>query len=237
MLPWILLTGMLFMAACTDDNEVISGLIKDGDGNAYSTIKIGHRTWFTENLKTTTFRDGTPITLILSAEEWADNESPAFSWFDNDEGNYPYYGALYNGYAVTDSRGLCPAGWHVATDADWMDLEIAMGMPNNEVDATGDRGIDQNVGGKLKATISWAAPNTGADNSSGFTALGTGYRRPPGEFVWFNQWAGFYTSSVVNNDELWIRYIGYDMQGIARERRSFNYAYSVRCVKDTGNNP
>jgi uncharacterized protein (TIGR02145 family) len=96
-------------------------------------------------------------------------------------------------------------------------------MPLSLLNTEGDRGVDDNIGGQLKSTQHWDDPNEGANNSYGFSALGTGYRRPPGEFEWFRQWTGFYTSTPSNTDELWMRYLGYDRKTIAREKRSLTY--------------
>jgi uncharacterized protein (TIGR02145 family) len=206
--------------------------VRDVDGNVYRTIVIGGNTWMAENLRTTKFRDGSPITLVTDQVQWTGLSSSAYCWPENNSANKNPLGGLYNGYAVSHSKGLCPDGWHVSTDGEWQELEKAAGLPAALASTTGDRGEDENVGGHLKATTSWDAPNEGADNSTGFTALGTGYRRPPGEFEWFRQWTGYYTSTTSNPGNLWMRYLGYDLKAIARTERDLQYGYSIRCVKD-----
>jgi uncharacterized protein (TIGR02145 family) len=120
----------------------------------------------------------------------------------------------------------------VASDQNWIDLEISQGQNQAVATGTGDRGEDDNVGGHLKSITNWDAPNSGADNSSGFSAMGTGYRRPPGALEWFRQWTGYYTSTTSNPGYLWMRYLGYDMKAIGRWERELKYGYSIRCVKD-----
>jgi uncharacterized protein (TIGR02145 family) len=206
--------------------------VTDIDGNVYHTITIGTRVWFKDNLKTTKFKDGSQIPLVTEQAAWTTLTNPGYCWFDNNTSNKTTYGGLYNGYAVKDARGLCPTGWHVATDADWSDMEMAFGLPQAQASIEGNRGVTENVGGHLKDLQHWDAPNSGADNSSDFSAFGTGYRRPTGEFEWFRQWTGYYTSTGLDADHLFRRYLGYDFTGVSRGNYSLHYGYSIRCVKD-----
>ncbi len=83
-----------------------------------------------ENLRTTTYADGTEIPSGLSDEEWSETVEGGFSvhphddveGIDSDEEMVDAYGKLYNWYAVDDERGLCPEGWHVPTAFDFEDL-------------------------------------------------------------------------------------------------------------------
>lgn len=221
----------LLFAGCKKEKDD-PNILTDIDGNQYNVITIGSQTWMKENLRVTRFRDGSQIAYIMDAAAWTSSTSPAYCWCENNSDNKNSFGGLYNGYAVRDSRGLCPTGWHVATDSDWKNLETTAGMMPSDLNTVGDRGETENVGGHLKSITTWDSPNLGADNKTGFTALGTGYRRPPGEFSWFKQWTGFYTSTTSSDNNLWMRYLGYDMKAIARVERSLNYGYSIRCVKD-----
>lgn len=222
----------LLFPQCGKDDEVSDDIVIDVEGNTYQTIIIGANKWMKENLRTTKFRDGSVIPLVEGTEAWISTTTSAFCWPENNSNNKNLLGALYNGFAFTDARGLCPSGWHVATDQDWFDLEMTLGMDQASLNTEGDRGEQENVGGKLKSLQHWDSPNEGASNSSGFSALGTGYRRPPGEFDWFRQWTGFYTSTTSGSGKLWMRYLGYNMKAIAREKRPYTYAYSCRCVED-----
>ena len=220
---------ILFIVSCKKEND---DNVTDIDGNVYKIISIGGNVWMAENLRTTKFRDGTAISLVTGEADWAALSSPAYCWPENNASYKSTLGGFYNGYAVLSNKGLCPSGWHVATDGDWMDMEQALGMSQSAAASQGTRGVSENVGGKLKSTSYWDAPNTGADNTSGFSAYGTGYRRPPGEFAWFRQWTGYYTSTGIDAQHLWMRYIGFDMQGIDRNNYPLQYAYSIRCVED-----
>jgi uncharacterized protein (TIGR02145 family) len=138
------------------------GVVTDIDGNVYPIVQIGDQWWMAENLKTTHYRNGDPIPFLPDLDDWtdaADNEIGAYtvsragySGDISDEDKLQFYGALYNWYAATDERGLCPEGWNVPSDGDWIQLERYLGVPEEELYTTLWRGKDQNVGGKLKST-------------------------------------------------------------------------------------
>ena len=150
------------------------------DGNEYNTVQIGTQTWMTDNLKTTTYNDGTPIPNVTDGATWGALITPAYSWYNNDINNKDPYGALYNWYAV-ETENLCPSGWHVPGDEEWKELEIFLGMTPEQADGIEWRGMDQ--GTKLKNSSGW---NGGiADkgtNIVGFNALPRGYRNYDGNF-------------------------------------------------------
>ena len=84
----------------------------------------GSQVWMVENLKTTIYRNGdlvgttTPATLDITSEN-----TPEYQWaYDGIESNVVTYGRLYTWYAVTDSRNICPTGWHFPSDAVWITL-------------------------------------------------------------------------------------------------------------------
>jgi uncharacterized protein (TIGR02145 family) len=141
------------------------GTVTDVDGNTYYTVGIGTQEWIRENLRTTKFKDSSPIANVTDNTAWNQLTTSAYCWYLNDNTNKTTNGALYNWYTVTDSRGLCPTGWHVPSDAEWTTLVTYLGGTNV-------------AGGKLKitGTTNWYSPNSGATNSSGFTALGSGNR-------------------------------------------------------------
>ncbi len=147
------------------------GSVTDIDGNVYLTAYIGNRQWMLENLRTTRFKDGTPIQLSSSSLDWGLAIS-SYSWVNNDPNTNLPYGKLYNGYTATSSHGLCPAGWQVPFYGDWSELALELG------------GQDF-CGGKLKeiGTSHWQSNNAEATNESGFTALPAGLRSSNGDFV------------------------------------------------------
>jgi len=141
----------------------------DLSGNTYATLLIGTQLWMRTDLKTAKYNDNTDIPNVTGNTEWAALTTPAYSWFDNVPSTV--LGMLYNWYAVETGK-LCPSGWHVPSDNEFKTLERFLGMSAAEADGAGWRGTNQ--GTQLKATTTWN-PNTGT-NSSGFAALGGGYR-------------------------------------------------------------
>ena len=153
-----------------------SGTVTDIDGNIYHTVTIGNQVWMKENLKTTKYKNATNIEYIGSdGLVWQLNTTGAYAWYNNDSTWKYTYGALYNWSAVNSAKGLCPAGWHVPSDAEWTILTTYLGGANI-------------AGGKMKetSTLLWESPNTGATNKSGFTALPGGYQNIIGKCLSFN---------------------------------------------------
>lgn len=96
-----------------------AGNVTDIDGNVYQVVSIGKQLWIKENLKTTHYRDGSAIPNVTVNSAWVALTTGAYCWYNNDEATYKNtYGALYNWYAVADSRNLCPTGWHIPTYAE-----------------------------------------------------------------------------------------------------------------------
>jgi uncharacterized protein (TIGR02145 family) len=123
--------------------------VTDIDGNLYQTVTIGGRIWLAGNLKVTHYRNGDPISNVTDNGVWGNLTTGAYCAYGNDSTNIAPYGLLYNWYSVSDGRGLAPAGWHVATDTEWQQLELTLGMSQADVDAIASaRGTTE--GGKIK---------------------------------------------------------------------------------------
>lgn len=196
---------------------------RDADGYNYPVVQIGDQVWMAENLKTTRYRNGDPIT-----EQWA---------YNNDANNAAKYGRLYTWYAATDSRGIAPAGWHVPTDAEWTTLQnylIANGY-NYDGTTTGNK-----IAKALAATTDWytytGTGTPGADltknNSSGFTALPGGNRLKDGTFGNIGYYGNWWSSTELYTSSAWYRYLIYDGYGLYRGDRTKSYGFSVRCLRD-----
>lgn len=94
------------------------------------SITLGTQVWMTKNLDVTTFRNGDRIPQAKTVEEWIfarENKQPAWCYYENKKKNGKKYGKLYNWYAVSDPRGLAPAGWHVPSDGEWTVLTDFLG--------------------------------------------------------------------------------------------------------------
>ena len=209
-----------------------TGTVTDIDGNVYQTVKIGDQWWMAENLKVTHYRNGDSILNVTDNGIWSGLTTGACCDYNNDENNAATYGKLYNWYAVSDSRNVAPAGWHVPTDNEWKQLEMYLGMSQAQADSIGKRGTDE--GGKLKeaGTTHWSSPNTGATNESGFAALPGGYRGYNGTFLDVGHAAFFWCSTENYSPNAWWRAVYYSYSQVYRNYVWESYGFSVRCVKD-----
>lgn len=224
------------------DNSAIS----DYDGNTYGTIQIGDQIWMQENLEVIHYSDGTPIQLVEDNEAWEalGHEEKAYCWYYNNISNKDIFGGLYTWAAAMNGaessnttlsyiQGVCPDQWHLPSDLEWTQLEIHLGMSQAEADELYTRGTDE--GGKLKeiGTTLWAAPNVGATNESGFSALPGSGRLPDGTFgdnKYFGRW---WSSSESNIYNAWFRYLSADHAGVYKYDGLKREGFSVRCIKDS----
>ncbi len=186
--------------------------LTDVDGNTYKTVTIGGQDWMAENLRVKSFRNGDPIPGIADDLVWKLTESPARCYYDNDPVNGQTYGLLYNGYAVGDTRGLCPEGWHVPSAKEWEKMFEVFG------------GIEK-AGITLKPMdvfSSWSG-----NNQSGFTALPGGCRLDSGAFFFESLKAYWWAS-----DGKTLFYLTYFDDTLSNHSAISNTGASVRCVRD-----
>lgn len=241
---------VLSVACKKDEDEPVpqptpvpqQGLV-DIEGNPYDTVVIGGRTWMAENLRVRKYRNGDSIPYMPAAADWSLPGSNAYCMFGNSIDSPAEHGLLYGYGAVNDPRGICPQGWHVPTDAEWAQLELALGMPISQLDSLSpggygaERGTAQNVGGQLKAFATWNAPNAGATNSIGFSAKASGQRTMPGSgYLGLGTVAAFWTSTPAVF-EGWVRQLSHDGTGVLRYHHDIGsdqpgYGHSCRCIRD-----
>lgn len=136
----VLILGSVALKSCERDKN--NGLPVDIDGNVYNTVELGTQTWLKENLKTTRYAGGGPITLAASDSKWKECTFPAYCWYNNDENLKDRYGALYNWYVVKTGV-LCPFGYHVPTVEDWTTLAAYL---NDAPKETSKSFIAQSIG-------------------------------------------------------------------------------------------
>jgi uncharacterized protein (TIGR02145 family) len=190
--------------------------VTDGDGNVYEVVSINGKCWMASNLKKST---GAPVDSL----GWVSQgiaKLPAWCFPQNDMEHNAAHGKLYNWYAVEDGH-LCPDHWHIPTAAEWHDLIVFLGG-------------DQVAGGAMKELGSefWDDPNTGATNSSRFSASGGGDRSNQGLFESFRK-AGIYWSSteVDANAASYIILFNTAASALAGNQNKA-HGYSCRCVHD-----
>ena len=204
--------------------NIANETVQDRDGNIYRTVTIGDKIWLAENLRTTTFQDGTKVNTGFIP--------------DDDESKLLSYGRLYDWHDATNERGICPAGWRVASDDDWKSLEKAIGIAESELDNTGWRG-DNDIAITLKAE----QPDTlfknfdqSQVNKHKFSATPAGVKLG-NWYVTQGMYTEFLTSSSASTKEAYARTLAYSWWNahkgeIRRTTLSKNFMLSVRCVKN-----
>jgi uncharacterized protein (TIGR02145 family) len=201
------------------------------DGRTYDLVEIGGQCWFAHNLATDQYRNGDLIPTGLDNTAWENTTAGACAIYNNDIANDVSNGKLYNWFTTVDARGLCPIGWHVPTDCEWMHLESSLGMSVVDQETVGFRGTAE--GGTLKATTNWTSPNTGATNSSGFTALPGGYRSSIGAYEGVGNYGNWWSSTEKDSFIAWLRNLVYYDSFLYRYPYSYKQnGFSIRCLRD-----
>ena len=199
------------------------GKMSDIDGNIYKTILIGDQTWMAENLRVTRFQNGDTIPNITDNEEWAALTTGAYCNYNNTNNldTIATYGRLYNWYAVEDSRKLAPKGWHVPTIADWTELIEYLGGDTIASNALKEVG-----------TYHWEDPFE-SNNSSGFTAIPSGWRYLSLNSSYVGFYGSFWTASEFDMTQAGFLYPYYFSSKV---NKGVNYkanGYSIRLIKET----
>lgn len=210
----------IFLLMCLSFLTTKAQTVTDFDGNLYNTVTIGTQVWLKENLKVTHYNNGDEIPNVPGNTTWVSLSTGAYCNYQNNASLAPAYGRLYNWFAVNDSRGICPTGWHIATDAEWTTLTDLLGG-------------ETVAGGKLKeaGTLHWSSPNTGATNEVGFTAFGGGYRSNTASYTGFGGIGSWWCSTESTTTDAWARGIFNDAVHVDRGGYyEKNIGFSVRCI-------
>lgn len=208
----------------------------DADGNVYPTfITSCGQTWMQKNLDVSHYRNGDVIPQVTDPATWTNLTTGAWCYYNNDPALGAVYGKLYNWYAVNDSRGLAPSGWHVPSESDWSKFVKCI---DHNADTTYQNWNSTSAGGALKeaGTSHWIAPNTGATNTSGFGGLPAGMRyNYDGHFNDIGYTSIWWSSTEDNTNYAWGHLIDYDSEAFGRNDGPLEFkknGFSVRCIKD-----
>lgn len=205
----------------SSSRSVEMGSITDSrDGQTYKTVKIGSQTWMAENL----------------------NYKTANSYcYNNKDTNCTKYGRLYIWTAAIDSvklykdksiecgvgktcslpdtvYGVCPLGWHLPTQAEWITLFTAVGGQSS-------------AGYFLKSQTGWYYHGNGMDYF-GFSALPAGHGYLNVEFDLIGEYAIFWSATQMNDDWAYIMGLSHDSYGADLAHDVKIKGLSVRCLKD-----
>ncbi len=188
--------------------------------NLIESVKIGNQVWMAKNLNVDHYRNGDPILTGFSNSQWESATEGAYAVYNDDPANEEIYGKLYNWFAVNDRRGLCPSGWHVASDEDWMEMVDLLG------------GIED-AGGKLKGLRHWDSPNYYATDNVKFSGLPGGTKDFYGFYRAIGRYGYWWSSTSSDNKHAFYFGLSQSKRSILRN----NYydkqnGFSVRCIKD-----
>ena len=223
----VFLFALVFIYSCTPQ-DAPNTFTDSRDGKVYKTVTIGEQVWMAENLAYL------PSVVGPATESYTDPYYYVYGYDGTSVAtakattNYQTYGVLYNWPAALSA---CPPGWHLPSDAEWKQLEMYLGITSAQADATGWRGTAE--GGKLKeeGTTHWDSPNTGATNTSGFTALPGGVRGG-GRFASIGIGGIRWSSTEDITEAAWARTLTYDTSLVYRGTFLKANGYSVRCLRD-----
>jgi uncharacterized protein (TIGR02145 family) len=206
--------------------ELTYGSMTDQQGNVYKTIMMGAQEWMAENLNTSVYRNGDEIQTNLNSAGWQNTLNGAYAVYNDDASIACPYGKLYNWYACTDARELCPSGWHVPSDAEW----------NALIEYLGGASL---AGGKMKtietlqqATGLWYAPNSAATNSAGFSGVPGGYRYFLGEYDLKGSNAFWWSTDAFLQNNAWTHFLSHTEEEAFRIDFNKNCGFSIRCIRD-----
>jgi len=262
----LILLSILLFVGCDPEPEDCAGVtggdaVEDIDGNCYSTVQIGDQLWMAENLKVTHYRNGDEIPTGYSRFEWIGLQTGAYAVkpTDDDEESQTtcgddcadVYGNLYNWFAVDDSRGLCMDGFHVPSDDEFMELEIYLGMSEEDAASAPEDMWDfsnrgTNEASKLAGNANlWTGGmisfgdqsgyliNNPEFGTSGFNGIPAGHRG-----IYFGGYgamgasASFWSSSEADSSNAWHRDLYYLDSYVDRYGNYKRFGFSIRCLGD-----
>lgn len=230
---------LYFSATTLFDGQPCPGAatVTDYDNNTYNTVQIGDQCWMKENLRTTHYADGTTVT-----SRYAPN---------NDENNVATYGYLYNWYAVMHGaaassanpsgvQGICPAGWHMPSCAEWTQLTTYVhdnGYQCSNCNASNWWMNVDCIAKALAAQTGWPSYSYDAcavgydlstNNATGFNALPAGFYCGA---YYYGQTAYFWSTSQYDGGNAYFRTFDYCANYVSRNYIYKSEGYSVRCVR------
>ncbi|HBL77175.1 MAG: hypothetical protein A2W90_18605 [Bacteroidetes bacterium GWF2_42_66] len=179
--------------------------VTDIDGNEYKTIKIGAQIWMEENLKVAHYRNGDAIPNIQDPKQWNELTIGAYCDVANNPAKSDSLGRLYNWYAVSDERNVCPSGWHIPGESEWQVL--------------------------VKFLLE--TPDAKSLNKKIFNLLQSDFRGYDGEFLGNGYGGGaWWSSSPATSETAYYHGINYNTVGKIRMEGRKTFGYSIRCIKD-----
>jgi uncharacterized protein (TIGR02145 family) len=211
----LVIIAFVAISFCSCEKEDPFVTVKDIDGNSYRTQLIGNQSWMCENLKVLHFRNGDLIqTTSTPSEDIILMDKPNFQWaYEGNENYVEEYGRLYSFYAIADTRGICPAGWHIPSDEEWTVLTNFLGDESQAQQKLIEIGFNPQFGG-IRMTDIFIDKDLSGNYWSG-------------TFVPENSEPG-----LTIENQVYIRSMTIGSRNVYRNYRYFKNGASVRCIKD-----
>lgn len=177
----------------------------------------------TDNLNAVSFRNGDPIRFVTTKAQWVEaceKSIPAYCYYDFKNIYKDIYGALYNFAAISDPRGLAPAGWHIPSREECMEL----------LDA---HGTEEEAFVNMKSEQGWQDSKNGK-NMLGFNATPGGLLFDTGDpsglgkkVIWWSR-----DSNTRVSGNAYVMQIGFTSDNASVISVPIQAGAYVRCVKD-----
>lgn len=201
--------------------------ITDYDGNVYPVLKICNQIWTEKNLEVTHYRNGDTIPQVQDSIIWASLTTGAWRYYLNNTATGAVYGKLYNWYAINDSRGIAPIGWHIPTNAEWATLtDNCLSDPSIAGGKMKTKGIAQD------GTGLWQISNNTSTNSSGFSAIPAGYCIANGTYINLGIAAFWWSITPYDANTAWLKEVDISSDYIYGIHNDKKIGASVRCIKN-----
>jgi uncharacterized protein (TIGR02145 family) len=196
------------------------------DGNFYPTVINGNQEWMAANLAATHYSNGDLIEEVTDNAQWVSTAIPAWCYFNNNVGNNVVFGKLYNGFAMEDSRNICPVGWHVPSNDEWETLMTTLGGASVAASAM------RTTGNISDGTGFWPLENVVSTNVSGFSAQPAGFRNIDGTFATQIYATVWWTGTLTANDTYYTRSVYSFSNSVFNQDFTRSQGFSLRCLRD-----
>jgi len=204
-------SGMARVYDTTYNVAIVYGYLNDvRDGKTYRTVKIGPQVWMAQNLSYAASGE-----CYMNANDSCYKYGRLYKWVEAMGAASTYSDSLLN--PTLPRRGVCPEGWHVPSDAEWVRL-------------TDTSLVESSAGSQLKSASVWS-PGDGAD-SYGFAMLPAGVHNFNGSFNYAGKYTAFWTATEVSGIYSMYRYFNNGFAGVSRSSDDKYNKYSIRCLQD-----
>lgn len=177
-------------------------ILTDIEGHVYYMVSLGNQEWMNRNLETSYYTNGDKIattgTQTVNIEM---EDQPAYQWAFLGHEDYPElledYGRLYTWYTATETRKICPSGWHLPSLDEWNELFNHLGA-----DTLTSRDL------QWCFSYHWDSPiNPGKEGS--FWAQLAGFRLPTGQFQYASHYGTYWWSTTeASQGNAYVAYCG-----------------------------